>query len=94
MDHFHDFFKNIYFSFQANGMFNEYVTGLLENSNKFVVLFKLLEETIKVGERILLFSQSLLTLDLIEIFLQERTIPSKIWFSFSTIFIEKNFNME
>ena len=58
-------------------MFNYYIMGLLESSNKFVVLFKLLEETIKVGERMLLFSQSLLTLDLIETFLQERTIPSK-----------------
>ena len=61
-------------------MFSDYVMGLLENSNKFAVLFKLIEETIKVGERLLLFSQSLLTLDLIETFLQDRTVPSKISF--------------
>ena len=58
-------------------MFNDYTLGLLENSNKFTVLFKLIEETIMVGERLLLFSQSLLTLDLIETFLQERSVPSK-----------------
>ena len=68
----------MFFSYlQANGMFNDYTLGLLENSNKFTVLFKLIEETIMVGERLLLFSQSLLTLDLIETFLQERSVPSK-----------------
>ena len=68
-------------SFQANGMFEDYVTSLIENSNKFVILFKILEETIKCSERILLFSQSLLTLDLIEDFLQQRTMPGKLKFS-------------
>ena len=74
----------IYYSFnlfQANGMFEDYVTSLIENSNKFVILFKILEETIKCSERILLFSQSLLTLDLIEDFLQQRTMPGKLKFS-------------
>ena len=56
-------------------MFNDYVTSLVENSNKFVIFFKILEETIKASERILLFSQSLLTLDLIEDFLQQRSVP-------------------
>lgn len=58
-------------------MFNDYETGLAENSSKFLAFFKLLEETILVGERMLLFSQSLATLDLIEDFLHQRTIPSK-----------------
>ena len=56
-------------------MFNDYVTSLVENSNKFVIFFKILEETIKASERILLFSQSLLTLDLIEDFLRQRSVP-------------------
>ncbi len=59
-------------------MFSDYVSGLLETSNKFLVFFKLLEETIKVGERLLLFSQSLLTLDLMEVFLKQRNIPSNL----------------
>ena len=58
-------------------MFNDYVMGLVEHSNKMLLFFKILEETIKVGERVLLFSQSLLTLDLMETFLHERTVPSK-----------------
>ena len=59
----------------ANDMFNDYVTGLVENSNKFVIFFMLLEEAVKVGERMLMFSQSLLTLNLIEEYLQKREIP-------------------
>ena len=58
-------------------MFSDYVMGLVEHSNKMLLFFKILEETIKVGERVLLFSQSLLTLDLMETFLHERTVPSK-----------------
>ena len=65
-------------------MFQDYTTCLLENSNKFVILFKLVEETIKVGERILVFSQSLLTLDLMEAFLQERNVPSKYFLTASS----------
>ena len=61
-------------------MFNDYVMGLVEHSNKMLLFFKILEETIKVGERVLLFSQSLLTLDLMETFLHERTVPSKKFF--------------
>merc|ERR1719510_1321386 len=59
----------------ANGMFNDYKSCQIENSQKFVIFFKILEETIKCSERILLFSQSLLTLDLIEDFLHQRTVP-------------------
>ena len=56
-------------------MFNDYKSCQIENSQKFVIFFKILEETIKCSERILLFSQSLLTLDLIEDFLHQRTVP-------------------
>lgn len=42
----------------------------LELSGKLVFLFNLLEETRHLDEKVLVFSQSLLTLDLIESFLQ------------------------
>ena len=54
----------------ANQLMAEYVPGMVESSAKFQVLFAILDETIRAGERMLLFSQSLLTLNLIEEFLQ------------------------
>ena len=60
----------------ANGMFTDYISGQIEQSNKFKISFELLEQTILAGERMLLFSQSLLTLDLIEEFLRQRNVPS------------------
>lgn len=60
---------------QANGLLAEYSPGLLENSAKFEVFFSLLEETVAAGDRMLLFSQSLFTLNLLEEFLQERNVP-------------------
>ena len=42
----------------------------LELSGKLMFLFNLLEETHRLDEKVLVFSQSLLTLDLIETFLQ------------------------
>jgi hypothetical protein len=71
----YDYLMLIFFILKANGMFNDYETCQAENSNKIMIFLKLLEETIKIGERILLFTQSLLTLDLIEDFLQARVIP-------------------
>ena len=54
---------------------NDYVPDVLENSAKFSIFFAILDETIRVGDRILLFSQSLFTLGLLEQFLQERCLP-------------------
>ncbi|GAB0087485.1 uncharacterized protein DMENIID0001_017940 [Sergentomyia squamirostris] len=51
-----------------------YVPDLLENSPKMQIFFCILEESIKLGDRILVFSQSLLTLNLIERFLQMTTV--------------------
>ena len=51
-----------------------YLPDLIENSPKMEVFFCILEESIKLGDRILLFSQSLLTLNLIEKFLQKSKI--------------------
>ena len=54
----------------ANQLMTEYVPGMVESSAKFQVLFSILDETIRTGERMLLFSQSLLTLNLVEEFLR------------------------
>ncbi|XP_059610592.1 helicase ARIP4 [Phlebotomus argentipes] len=51
-----------------------YVADLLENAPKMQIFFCILEESLKLGDRILVFSQSLLTLNLIEKFLQMTTL--------------------
>lgn len=53
-----------------------YIPDQLSNSPKMEVLFCLLEETVLMGDRMLLFSQSLLTLNVIEKFLQKSKIPN------------------
>ena len=63
----------------SNDLMSDYVPCLMENSTKFQVFFSILEETIKAGDRLLLFSQSLLTLNLLEEFLQSKTIPGMKW---------------
>ncbi|CAG2110957.1 unnamed protein product, partial [Medioppia subpectinata] len=52
-----------------------YRRELIENSYKTMLLFEIIRESIEVGDRLLVFSQSLLTLDLIEIFLESRDVP-------------------
>ncbi len=67
----------------------DYVAGRLENSAKFEVFFSILEETVRCGDRLLLFSQSLLTLDLLEDYLQARQIPDgsdRPWLNGTTYF--------
>jgi len=44
----------------------QYVEGILENSGKLVILMELITESVRKGDKMLVFSQSLLTLDLIE----------------------------
>ncbi|XP_034027632.1 helicase ARIP4-like isoform X2 [Thalassophryne amazonica] len=53
----------------------EYQTGILENSAKMVLLFHLIEESVRKGDKILVFSQSLSTLTVIEDFLGKRVVP-------------------
>ncbi|XP_030061363.1 helicase ARIP4 isoform X1 [Microcaecilia unicolor] len=60
----------------AKDIFCDYQTGVLENSPKMVLLFHLIEESVKVGDKILVFSQSLSTLSVIEEFLAKRPMPS------------------
>lgn len=50
---------------------SEYVHGVLTNSHKMLVALTIIDRTVRQGEKILLFSTSLLTLSLVEDFLRE-----------------------
>ncbi|KAG1658684.1 Helicase ARIP4 [Nymphon striatum] len=52
-----------------------YVPGRIENGCKLVVLLEIIKKTLACGDRLLLFSQSLYTLNSIEDFLQRSEIP-------------------
>ena len=56
--------------------------GDIENAAKTQVFFTILEESVKISDRLLVFSQSLFTLDLLEEFLQQRKIPGQHNFFF------------
>lgn len=59
----------------AKPVFANYTRSLLSNSNKMIILFEIIEKCVVMGERLLVFSQSLYTLDMIESFLSERAVP-------------------
>ncbi|XP_053174204.1 helicase ARIP4-like [Scomber japonicus] len=59
----------------AKDIMYDYKPGLLENSAKMVLLFHLIEESVRKGDKILVFSQSLSTLTVIEDFLAKRPVP-------------------
>jgi len=61
----------------AQGMFNDYSPGEVDNSNKLVIFLGILEESLLCDDRILLFSQSLFTLNLIEEFLKQKKITNE-----------------
>ncbi len=61
---------------QTNEFFKDYEPGKIEASAKTFVFFCMLDEIIRLGDRLLLFSQSLFTLDLIEDFLHLYNIPN------------------
>ncbi|XP_060529087.1 uncharacterized protein LOC132703692 [Cylas formicarius] len=58
-------------------LLKDYVPGRVENSAKFQILFCIIRESIALGDRLLVFSQSLITLDLIEQFLQSSEVPGE-----------------
>ncbi|XP_047439097.1 helicase ARIP4 isoform X2 [Mugil cephalus] len=62
----------------ANDIMSNYQTGVLENSAKMVLLFYLIDESVARGDKILVFSQSLSTLSVIEDFLSKRPMPPGI----------------
>ncbi|XP_063064925.1 helicase ARIP4-like isoform X2 [Engraulis encrasicolus] len=59
----------------AKDIMADYEPGILENSAKMVLLFHLIDESVRNGDKILVFSQSLSTLSVIEEFLAKRQIP-------------------
>lgn len=61
---------------QAQDLLQSYVPGQLENSTKMMVFALILEETVKLGDKMLVFSQSLFTLNIIEEFLQQNVVPN------------------
>nr|XP_018911323.1 PREDICTED: uncharacterized protein LOC109040022 isoform X1 [Bemisia tabaci]XP_018911324.1 PREDICTED: uncharacterized protein LOC109040022 isoform X1 [Bemisia tabaci] len=56
-------------------LLEDYVPGLIDSSPKMAIFFCIVEESIAMRDRILVFSQSLFTLNLIEDFLQRNYIP-------------------
>ncbi|XP_045511992.1 helicase ARIP4 [Pieris brassicae] len=65
----------------ATDLLKDYTAGIIENSSKMELFFYILNESIKMGDRLLLFSQSLFTLNLIEDFLERNYIPgtNRVW---------------
>uniref|UniRef100_A0A8C6LPC2 RAD54 like 2 n=1 Tax=Nothobranchius furzeri TaxID=105023 RepID=A0A8C6LPC2_NOTFU len=59
----------------AKDIMCDYKPGILENSGKMVLLFHLIEESVRKGDKLLVFSQSLSTLTVIEEFLAKRPVP-------------------
>lgn len=51
--------------------------GILENGLKFQFAFEIIDRSVLIGDKILLFSQSLFTLDLLEEYLKQRKIPTE-----------------
>lgn len=62
----------------AKDILSNYQTGVLENSAKMVLLFHLIDESVRRRDKILVFSQSLSTLTVIEDFLSKRPMPTGI----------------
>lgn len=62
----------------AKDVMSNYQKGVLENSAKMVLLFHLIEESVRRRDKILVFSQSLSTLSVIEDFLSKRPVPTGI----------------
>lgn len=59
----------------AGPILKSYVPMILENSNKMVIALNIIKETVALGEKILLFSSSVLTLNLLEKFLISDQLP-------------------
>nr|XP_057921440.1 helicase ARIP4 [Doryrhamphus excisus] len=62
----------------AKEIMSNYRVGVLQNSAKMVLLFHLIDESVRRGDKMLVFSQSLSTLTVIEDFLSKRPVPSDV----------------
>jgi hypothetical protein len=60
----------------AHHYMGAYMPGILHNGSKFAIAFTIIEESVRSGDKVLLFSQSLLTLNLIERFLSATNVPN------------------
>ncbi|XP_063797460.1 helicase ARIP4 isoform X2 [Pseudophryne corroboree] len=60
----------------AKEIMSDYQTGVLQNSPKMVLLFHLIEDSMRLGDKTLVFSQSLSTLTIMEEFLAKRPMPA------------------
>nr|XP_019957050.1 PREDICTED: helicase ARIP4 isoform X1 [Paralichthys olivaceus]XP_019957051.1 PREDICTED: helicase ARIP4 isoform X1 [Paralichthys olivaceus] len=67
----------ITYEWAKNIMLN-YQEGVLQNSAKMTLLFHLIDESVRRGDKILVFSQSLSTLTVIEDFLSKRPVPTEV----------------
>ncbi|XP_017070257.1 helicase ARIP4 isoform X2 [Drosophila eugracilis] len=72
----------------AVDIMKNYVSGLISNSPKMEIFFCILKESLHLGDRILLFSQSLLTLNLLEVYLKSSYVPgsNQLWSKNSSYF--------
>lgn len=59
----------------ATRFMESYTAGLLQNGAKFSVAFEIISESVRAGDKILLFSQSLLSLNLLEEYLHRMNVP-------------------
>ena len=57
--------------------FSGYDPELLENGPKFQIMFDIIETTVSMGEKLLVFSQSIPTLNLLEMFLHNSFVPNQ-----------------
>ncbi|KHJ98638.1 helicase protein [Oesophagostomum dentatum] len=62
---------------QAEIAMASYKTGNIEHGYKMVIAMELLEATVQIGEKMLIFSQNLTALDLIEEYLSRRSLKTK-----------------
>lgn len=62
--------------FQANSILNSYICGQLVSGIKFQVALTILDLCVTIGDKVLIFSQSLLSLNKLEEFLSQRFIPN------------------
>ncbi len=61
---------------KANSILNSYICSQLVNGIKFQVALTILDLCAEIGDKVLIFSQSLLSLNKLEEFLSQRSIPN------------------
>lgn len=74
----HAHMKNVEINWSVDLM-KGYETNLIDNSPKLHIFLNLLQEILLLGDRVLVFSHSLATLDLLETFLHANTTSKTTW---------------